>query len=194
MKIQSKRSGFSLIELVITMTIMAILVGVVSMRAGGQTDKAQATKIMKIADELKTACALYHADTGFTAREYSNYQGATYHRLALDPGVTGWAGPYLEKPLNRSMAPTAGNIHLYNYSPSGYTGGNGFDLDGDGTVDVAGQVGNNSNCLVVWGVDQEVAEHVDEAFDRNLPGDWTDAGQVEYTAGSRRLAILIYHH
>ncbi len=189
----SNKSGFSLIELVITMTIMAILVGVVSMRAGGQTEKAHATKLMKVADELEIACAMYHADTGAFAYEYSNYQGATYHRLALDPGVTGWGGPYMEKPLNRSMGVNGSTIHLYNYAVGGYCNNNGFDLDGNGTSDVAHNVGNVCNILVCWGVNDDIAERVNNAFDRSLPGNWMDSGQVEYNAGSDVLTILLYH-
>ncbi|MEM9380302.1 MAG: prepilin-type N-terminal cleavage/methylation domain-containing protein [Planctomycetota bacterium] len=185
----SPRGGFSLVELVITMTIMTILVGVVSMRASGMTNKARAAKIIQTVENLRTPVMLYHQDTSQLPREYSGRQGATYHRLSTDPGTAGWDGPYIEDPIRRSWNPTGGNVHLYNYCVNGHTGGNGFDLDGDGNGDVTGQDG----CMITfWQVDQEIAEKVDDAFDRSLPGTWSDAGRVEYQSNSRRMAILLY--
>ena len=172
------------------MTIMTILVGVVSMRASGMTDKARAAKIIQTVENLRMPAMLYHQDTGQLPREYSGYQGATYHRLSADPGTAGWDGPYIDDPIRRSWNPTGGNVLLYNRVVNGHTSGNGFDLDGDGNSDVTG----NDGCMMTfWDVDQQIAEKVDDAFDRSLPGTWSDAGRVEYQASSRRLAILLYN-
>ena len=59
----SGQSGFSLVELVITMTIMTILVGVVSMRAGGMTNKARSAKIVSTVEGLRTPVIMYEQDT-----------------------------------------------------------------------------------------------------------------------------------
>lgn len=184
-----RRSGFSLVELVITMTIMTILVGVVSMRAGGMTDKARAAKIVANVEGLRTPVTLYHQDTNALPREYSGYQGASYHMLSQDPGVTGWEGPYITDPIRRSWNPTGGLVHLYNTIPAAYASNNGFDLDGDATTDV---IGNDGCTLVFWNIEIEVAEKVDAAFDEQLPGTWWDAGRVEYQEANSRLSILIY--
>jgi prepilin-type N-terminal cleavage/methylation domain-containing protein len=184
----SSRGGFSLVELVITMTIMTILVGVVSMRASGMTDKARSAKIVSTIENLRTPITLYHQDTNQLPREYSGYQGATYHRLSQDPGVSGWDGPYITDPIRRSWNPTGGQVHIYNTIPAAYAGNNGFDMDGDGTTDVIGAEG----CVITfWEVDLEVAEKVDSAFDEQLPGTWSDAGRVEYQESSRRLTVLL---
>ncbi len=170
------------------MTIMTILVGVVSMRASGMTDKARATKIVNTVENLRTPVLLYHQDTNQLPREYSGWQGATYHRLSQDPGVANWDGPYIEDPIRRSWNPTGGQVHLYNNIVNSYANGNGFDLDGDGTTDVTGAEG----CMITfWEVDEGVAEKVDRAFDDSLPGTWTDAGRVEYQLSSRRLSFLL---
>jgi prepilin-type N-terminal cleavage/methylation domain-containing protein len=183
------RSGFSLIELVITMTIMVILVGVVSMRATGVTDRARSTKIIATIESLETPVMLYHQDTGQLPTEYSGWQGASYHRLSADPGVTGWDGPYISDPIRRSWNPTGGSVHVFNYVVGGYTNGNGIDLDGDGTGDVAG---TNGSIITFWDVEQDVAEKVDRAFDDDVTGNWQDAGKVEYQAAERRLTYLLY--
>lgn len=184
----SKRAGFSLVELVITMTIMTILVGVVSMRASGMTSKARAAKIVSTVDALRTPVVLYQEDTGQWPIEYSNSTGANVHRLTFDPGVTGWEGPYIEDPIRRSTNPSGGTVNIYNQLPAGFTNSNGFDIDGNGTSDLAGTDG----CLMLFtGIDQDVAEKVDRAFDEGLAGTWTDAGRVEYNAARRQLSVLL---
>lgn len=195
MKLQSlpegptaRRGGFSLVELVITMTIMTILVGVVSMRASGMTDKARAAKIVEVVETLKTPVLLYHEDTGQLPREYSGWDGASFHRLTADPGVTGWDGPYLEDPIRRSWNPTGGQVHLFHYVVNSYTGGDGFDLDGDGTAEVQGSSGA---MITFWNVDEAVAAKVDAAFDEGLAGQWSTTGRVEYQPTSRRLSFLL---
>lgn len=186
--VSAQRRGFSLVELVITMTIMTILVGVVSMRASGMTDKARAAKIIQTVDALRTPMMLYHEDTGQLPREYSGWDGASFHRLAMDPGVAGWDGPYVDDPIRRSWNPTGGQVHIFNYIVSSYSGGNGFDIDGDGTSDVSGTEGS---IMTFWEIDEGVAEKVDRSFDNALPGNWMDAGRVEYQAASRRLSFLL---
>ena len=184
----TKRSGFSLVELVITMTIMTILVGVVSMRASGMTDKARAAKIISTVENLRTPVTLYQQDTNQLPREYSGYQGATYHRLSQDPGVAGWDGPYITDPIRRSWNPTGGQVHMYNTIPAAYANNNGFDLDGDGATDV---IGNQGCVMTFWTITPEVAQKVDRAFDEALPGTWSDAGRVEYQEAGQRLTILL---
>lgn len=180
------RSGFSLVELVITMTIMSILVGVVSMRANGVTNKARAAKIISVVEGLRTPVMLYMDDTNQLPLEYSGYTGANFHRLSQDPGINGWQGPYIESPISRSWNPTGNLVHMY--ATANYANNNGYDMDGDGTTDV---IGNEGCGIIFWGIDQEIAERVDRAFDDQLPGNWMDAGRVEYNAGARRMSILL---
>ncbi|MGK0484015.1 MAG: prepilin-type N-terminal cleavage/methylation domain-containing protein, partial [Planctomycetota bacterium] len=168
-----RRAGFSLVELVITMTIMVILVGVVSMRATGVTDKARSTKIINTIESLMAPVMLYHQDTGQLPREYSGWQGSTYHRLSVDPGVEGWDGPYVSEPIRRSWNPTGGSVHVFDSVVAGYTNNNGIDLDGDGTGDVTG---TNGAIMTFWDVDEDVAEKVNRAFDDGITGNWMDAG------------------
>ena len=180
--------GFSPLELVITMAIMLILVGVVSMRATGVTDRARSSKIIATIERLTTPVKLYHADTGQLPTEYSGWQGAAYHRLSADPGVEGWNGPYVSDPIRRSWNPTGGSVHVFNYVVAGYTNGNGLDLDGDGTGDVTG---TNGCIITFWDVEQEVAEEIDQSLDGGLPGNWQDTGKVEYQPTERRLTYLL---
>lgn len=189
LKATQRRAGFSLVELVITMTIMAILVGVVSMRATGVTDRARSSKIIATIENLMKPVLLYHQDTGQLPVEYSGWQGSTYHRLSTDPGVEGWDGPYISDPIRRSWNPTGGSVHVFNYVVPGYTNNNGIDLDGDGTSDVTG---TNGSIMTFWDVEEDVAQKVDKAFDGGVSGNWMDGGRVEYQASERRLTCLLF--
>lgn len=184
----ASRRGFSLVELVITMTIMTILVGVVSMRAGSMTNKARSAKITSLVDNLKTAVMMYHQDTNQLPREYNGYQGATFHRLSQDPGIDGWEGPYIETPINRTWNPAGGQVHLY--PNARHAVNNDYDLDGDGTADVARP---DACSISFWGVDEELAQKVNDALDEGLPGDWMNSGRVEYRSANRILSVMVYN-
>ena len=189
----SRRAGFSLIELVITMSIMAILVGVVSMRSGNVTDKARATKIIKAVNDMKNAVALYVGDVAQMPREESGRTGATYYRLSMDPGIEGWSGPYIERPISTSMHPTGrNNVRLRPGAWASRNNGNGFDLDGDGTQDIAPNAYWDTCCTLDFdgGITEQVAQKVDQALDGGVGGDWQDSGVVEFHGSS--LSILIY--
>lgn len=183
-----RRSGFSLIELVITMTIMAILVGVVSLRSGALTGKAQATKVAETVNAYKTACTMYFGDTGQSPIEYTGYAGATYHRLSQDPSITGWNGPYLERPISAAENPTNSTVHLYNTAV--YANSDGFDIDGDGTADVAANAAN-TNVLAFWGMTPELAKAIDTVIDKSAAGSsWQNSGYVEFN-GTNHVTILV---
>ena len=181
------KSGFSLIELVITMTILSILVGVVSFRSGAVVEKSKITKISSLVDTLKTACALYHSDVGSYAREYTNY-AANNRQLSGTQTTAGWAGPYLETPLAHNNHNPYGQLHLYNsVTANGWIPG--FDVDGDGTPDVTGE----GNMLYLASVTAEAAKTLNDTFDAGVPGDWQDTGRVRYQPGTRRTQVLVYY-
>ena len=184
---KSSQAGFSLLEIIIAVSVLAILAGVISMRSGVVLDNAKATKVTEIVESLKTACAAYHADTGDFPREVS--QGSSTARdLTSEQSSAGWNGPYLESPLGRSGTnPYGGRIDLYNSVTTG-SWVTGFDTDGDGTEDVTG-----SACMLrLDSVLPDEAERVDQILDSGVPGTWEDSGRVRYVSGSSRLLILTY--
>lgn len=74
-----KRSGFTLVELLIVIIIIGILAGMMFMSAQSATDKAEATTIVAGLRSMKAAAVLYHADYGtwpvwiYRGGNYSNY-------------------------------------------------------------------------------------------------------------------------
>lgn len=185
---ESGRSGFSVLELAITMTIMAILVGVVSLRVTNVSAESMSARIVESVQGLQPQVAQYHHDTGRLPREYAGWPGQAFHMLSEDAGTPGWDGPYIEAPLCASWNPSGGQTHMFNYIVDAYTNDDGFDLNGDGVPDVQGTQG----CMMTyWDIQDDVASQVDVAIDGSQAEGWRNGGRVEYQPGKRRLSILL---
>ena len=183
----SAKSGFTLLELVIVLALIAGLAGVVSLRSGKYIQRGQVSSIVQLSSNMKTACATFYADTGQYPREYdmATYSG-TNLELSSTQSLAGWDGPYLEKGITTSSDNPFGALHLYD-SASG-AGNTGFDLDGDGTNDAT----TNLCMLYLAGITQEVAEKLDEHFDGGVGGTWNETGKFNWNSSTSRGFILIY--
>lgn len=130
------RSGFTLVEVLVVMIILAILAAVVVPRVVGRTEDARRARAVSDIEALGTALDLFKADVG----EYpTTEQGLQALRSA--PGdVKNWNGPYLKKPLGADpwgedyvyISPGEQNPDSYDLASMGadnQPGGEGKDAD-----------------------------------------------------------------
>ena len=90
--------GFTLIELVVVMTIIAILAGGITYYAYGQIEKGKRARALADIKELELAIDTYAADNGDPP---STEQGldALRHKPTIAPVPNNWQGPYVKKAI-----------------------------------------------------------------------------------------------
>ncbi|MCB9913594.1 MAG: prepilin-type N-terminal cleavage/methylation domain-containing protein [Planctomycetes bacterium] len=84
-----RRGGFSLLELIVVVTIMAILAGAAVPVASMAINSKKRTVTLEEMDGLRLAAAEYFRDTGALPTAVA--------QMETDPGLDGWAGPYLQR-------------------------------------------------------------------------------------------------
>lgn len=92
MRTASREAGYSLLEILVVLAIIALLMTLVAPRLLGNVDKAQRTTAEAQARSLKLALDSYRLDTG---RYPTEEQGLG---ALMDPpeGVENWFGPYMD--------------------------------------------------------------------------------------------------
>ncbi|MBM3251334.1 MAG: type II secretion system protein GspG [Candidatus Omnitrophica bacterium] len=132
---KKRNSGFTLVELLLVVTIILILAGMVIPRMAGRTEQARrAAAKADIETNIAIALDLYELDNG---RYPTSEQGlgALVSKPTSSPEPANWNGPYLKKrkiptdPWNRPYVYVAPGIHnledydLYSYGPDAVEGG-----------------------------------------------------------------------
>ncbi len=84
------KSGFTLLELIIAISIMAIIAGAAVPVASMAINSKKARVTVEELDGLQLAAGEYFRDTGELPTAISDMESAP-------SGVTGWAGPYLQR-------------------------------------------------------------------------------------------------
>lgn len=126
-----RQAGFTLVELMLVMVILATLAAIVVPKLSGRTEKARKTAAMADINNIKGMLNLYEVEVGHYPEPDDGLM-ALLENVEEDPN---WGGPYLEQP---PIDPW-GQEYIYDY-PGRYNV-DGFDLysvgaDGDeGTED-----------------------------------------------------------
>ncbi|GAB4164507.1 MAG: GspG family T2SS major pseudopilin variant XcpT [Planctomycetota bacterium] len=129
---KSRQAGFSLIELMVVVTIIAILAVVVVSQFGGYSDKAKVATAKGQISQYASSLEMYKLDTG---RYPSSSEGLKV--LEEKPsGVERWRGPYAEvlddpwgNPYEYTYDPSTKRFDIISYGADGAPGGTDFDAD-----------------------------------------------------------------
>ena len=82
------KKGFTLIELIVVIAIIAVLGAVIAPNAFKSIEKAKISATVEDLNSIKTAASAYFTDTAAWPISAANFTAG---------GATGWDGPYLDK-------------------------------------------------------------------------------------------------
>lgn len=120
------KKGFTILELLIVIGIIAVLTTIVIITLGNTRNKANVTKVVAQIREINTATNLYITDTGKLPPTCSlNCTAQTDPYLTKPSGVTNWNGPYIRGGVWNLKHPWSGHFSL-----------EVGDVTGDGLPDV----------------------------------------------------------
>ncbi|MEI8291203.1 MAG: type II secretion system major pseudopilin GspG [Verrucomicrobiota bacterium] len=112
---KQKRSAFTLVEILLVMTIIAILAALVIPKMVGRSEQARQTAAHADISSIKTALDAFEVDNGF-------YPKSLQDLVTAPSNAKNWHGPYLDKlPID-----PWGNAYAY-YFPGKHNPGS-FDL------------------------------------------------------------------
>jgi general secretion pathway protein G len=127
-KNRTKRKGFTLVELLVVIVILAMLSGIVAPKFFAQIEKARYDSCRAKMTPIESAIDTFLLNT--------NTYPASLEELVVDPGLAGWAGPYLKEsqlydPWDRPYIYNMTNdgYELISYAADGVQGGEGYGAD-----------------------------------------------------------------
>jgi general secretion pathway protein G len=112
---KTRQRGFTLIEILLVMTIIAILAAIVIPKMVGRSEQARQTAAHADLSSIKTALDAYEVDNGF-------YPKSLQELIQQPNNARNWHGPYLETLPQDPW----GNPYVYSYP--GRHNPNGFDI------------------------------------------------------------------
>ena len=126
------RRGFTLIELVVVILILAILAALVVPRVVTRTGDAKRAKAASDISTLRAQVQLYKTDTGAFPESLQDL------RVRPSEGADGWHGPYLDKELPTDpwgneydyvVSSDSEDFTIISYGADGVSGGDGDNSD-----------------------------------------------------------------
>jgi general secretion pathway protein G len=133
-----REAGFTLVELLVVMIIIAALAAVIVPRVFTRAEQGRRAKAIADISSLETAIRLYAADNGQPPTTEQGLQ-ALRENPSTPPEAKNWNGPYLEKPVSKDSwggeyvytSPGEHNddYDIVSYARDGKEGGEGADAD-----------------------------------------------------------------
>ncbi len=107
MQSRNNEKAFTLVELLLVVTIIGILAGAVLVNFSGRADEAKKTRARNDIATLSTALGMYDLTIGGYPTTEQGLQA-----LVEDPGVEGWTKPFLTRKIIKDPW---GNEYRYQY-------------------------------------------------------------------------------
>lgn len=126
--------GFTLVELLVVLAILALLAGLVGPRVIGQLGGAEIKTAQAQIKELESAIDIFRLDVG----RYPSEQEGLQALVNQPSGSTGWNGPYLRKglpsdpwgnPYRYRVPGQQGDYDVYSLGADNAPGGDGKNAD-----------------------------------------------------------------
>jgi general secretion pathway protein G len=136
-----RQRAFTLVEMLLVLTILAILAGIVLPKLAGKSKQAKIDATKTEIASFKTALSMYEVDTGDFPKGRNGLQA-----LMVKPsGVQNWRGPYLDKDQGWTPLDQWNKPYVYEY-PGKHNPG-GYDLYSLGPNGIGGNeaIGNWTN-------------------------------------------------
>ncbi|MBD3265358.1 type II secretion system protein GspG [bacterium] len=134
MKRKENRKAFTLVELLLVVTIIGILAGAVLINFSGQTQKAKETRAQSDIANIGMALNMYEITIGSYP---TTDQGLD--ALVNDPGVEGWEDPFLDR---KNFNDPWGNDYQYRYPGNKGINYDLFSVGADGQEGTEDDIGN----------------------------------------------------
>ena len=126
------RRGFTLVEMLLVLVILATLAAIVYPKVMGRSEQARITAAQTQIANFKTALDAFEVDTGY----YPKGRNGLNDLIVQPRDVTGWHGPYLDSIPKDPW----GNDYLYEcpgkHNPSSY------DISSPGSPGAQSPIGN----------------------------------------------------
>ena len=128
---RGQEQGFTLVELLLVLGILALIMGMVLPGIIGQGEKAKVKATSSQISRLSMSVETYYLDTGYTP--------SSLEELVNEPsGVSGWNGPYIKnslmkdpwgQPFHYKVPGEHGEFDIVSYGADRQQGGDGKNAD-----------------------------------------------------------------
>jgi general secretion pathway protein G len=134
-RISRAQAGFSLMELLVALVILALVMGIVAPRVIGYLSRAKSQTAEAQVKNIQGALDLFLMDVGRYPTETEGLEAL----MEAPAGSAGWAGPYLDeeavptdpwgKPYLYASTEDGLRVRVYSLGRDGTEGGEGEDAD-----------------------------------------------------------------